>query len=293
MSPRNKLSNKGTGKHTAQPATPPPSVLNQGKEKGNLLSFVAPTEFVDLPTQGKYYPQGHPLHNKDVLEIKYMTAKHEDLLTSPTLLRKGVAIDRLLQSLVIDESINVDDMFVGDKNALIIASRITGYGSEYKLEVPCPSCGAQNDHVFDLSALEHVQPSDEELEKYDITVSAQNTFLITLPVTKVVMEVRLMSGHDEKQIERYNKMLQKNHGLEAGMTDQLKQIIVSLNEETDRGIIDQFVDNMPAKDAQYFRLAYAVLTPNVKMKQDFACSYCGHEQEVNVPLTAEFFWPRQ
>ena len=119
-------------------------------EKNSILDFVLPTEFVDLPTKGRFYPEEHPLHGKESIEIRYMTAKDTDILTSKSLLKKGVAVDRMLQNIIVDKSIKVDDLYSGDKNAILIAARINGFGPEYKTKVTCPQCGATSEHAFNL-----------------------------------------------------------------------------------------------------------------------------------------------
>ena len=294
MSRRNSRARSGgTEKKTPADSSVEAALSLQKEEGSGLLSFVAPTEFVNLPSQGKFYPPEHPLHNKDVVEIKYMTAKHEDILTSQTLLRKGVAIDRLIENLIIDKSIKLDGLLLGDKNAITIAARKTGYGSEYNTGMTCPSCGNKQDHSFDLDELGHNFPSEEELDEFGIELTEAGTFLITLPQTKVVLETRLLTDADEKMLEKTSKM-RKKHNLGRGeitLTDRLKSVIVSANDETKRSMIEQFVDNMPALDAKFFRTAYAALTPNVDMKQEYRCEACGHEEEVDVPLSADFFWP--
>ena len=294
MSRRNSRARSGgTEKKTPADSSVEAALSLQKEEGSGLLSFVAPTEFVNLPSQGKFYPPEHPLHNKDVVEIKYMTAKHEDILTSQTLLRKGVAIDRLIENLIIDKSIKLDSLLLGDKNAITIAARKTGYGSEYNTGMTCPSCGNKQDHSFDLDELGHNFPSEEELDEFGIELTEAGTFLITLPQTKVVLETRLLTDSDEKMLEKTSKM-RKKHNLGRGeitLTDRLKSVIVSANDETKRSMIEQFVDNMPALDAKFFRTAYAALTPNVDMKQEYRCEACGHEEEVDVPLSADFFWP--
>ena len=126
-----------------------PSSSEETPVPNTPLQFSTPTEFVELPSGGKNYPEGHPLHNVDSLEIRYMTAKEEDILTSRTLLKKGIAVDRMLQSLIIDKSISVDDMLTGDKNALIVAARVSGYGAEYSTSVSCPACGTSSKYTFD------------------------------------------------------------------------------------------------------------------------------------------------
>ena len=119
-------------------------------QMANPLSFVVPTEFVDLPTKGRFYPEGHPLHNVEEIEIKFMTAKEEDILTSRSLLKKGVAIEKMLQNLVMDKSIDVESLFVGDRNAILVAARISGYGPEYKTSITCPACATTQTYEFDL-----------------------------------------------------------------------------------------------------------------------------------------------
>jgi hypothetical protein len=105
------------------------------------LSFSIPTEFVDLPSGGKFYGPDHPCHGRDSVEMRFMTAKEEDILTSRTLIKKGIVIDRLLQSMVVEKHLNIDDLLIGDKNALVIAARISGFGEEYDTRVSCASCG--------------------------------------------------------------------------------------------------------------------------------------------------------
>ena len=114
------------------------------------LSYVTPTEFVELPSRGKFYSTDHPLHNKEVIEMRYMTAKDEDILTSPALLKNGVAIDRLIENLIVDKNVSANSLLLGDKNAVILAARISGYGEQYEVNVNCPACGTTIEHSFDL-----------------------------------------------------------------------------------------------------------------------------------------------
>jgi hypothetical protein len=115
------------------------------------FSFVVPTEFVELPSQGKFYPEGHPLRGARYIEIKQMTAKEEDILTSRTLLKKGVALDRVISNLIVDKRIDPDSLLVGDRNAIIIATRVSGYGNEYTTKVTCPNCATVQEYNFDLN----------------------------------------------------------------------------------------------------------------------------------------------
>jgi len=254
------------------------------------MTFTTPTELVDLPTRGRFYPQGHALHNQETIEIRYMTAKDEDILTSKSLLKKGVAIDRFLQNIIINKSIQVDDLMLGDKNALVVASRITGYGSDYETSVACPNCGTSNDHQFDLDAVE-LKSADDELPEF-VEATADGTFLITVPRMNVPVECRLLTGKDEKALAQLEKNRKRLKLPETLMTDQFKRFVVSVNGVKDAPYIASFVDNMPAIDSRYLRKIYQQVVPNVDMKQEFACRECDFEQQMEVPFTSDFFWPK-
>lgn len=267
---------------------PPISATTSGNN--SPLQFVTPTEFVDLPTQGKFYPEGHPLYNQDTVEIRYMTAKDEDILTSKTLLKKGIAVDRMLANILVDKNIKVEDLFVGDKNAIIIASRISGYGPEYKTNVTCPSCGNTAENEFDLNAI---------LEKglaepyEDIEISPDGTFNITLPKTKVIAQCRLVTGKDEKRLEATQAKRKKHNLPENTLTELVKTLIVSLNGEADRAVVERFIDQMPALDSKFLRAAYNRVVPNVDMKHVYGCESCGVETSLDMPFSVSFFWPNE
>ena len=271
------------------PDTPPPVGEAPTVAQGEL-SFVVPTEIVDLPSQGKFYEEGHPLHNVSSVEIKYMTAKEEDILVSQTLIKKGIVIERLLQSLLVDKRIKPSDLLIGDKNALIVAARATGYGNEYATAVGCPACGERVDFTFDLSQLEHVHPDVEKLSNVEIT--PHNSFVALLPKSGVRVEFRPLTGNDEKQVAQSANQRAKNNLGENTLTENLRRMIVSVNGDTDPTTINKFINAMPAYDSKFLRGAYVKCTPNVDLTQSFACEGCGHQQEMEVPLSADFFWPR-
>lgn len=254
----------------------------------NKLNFVTPTEIVELPSKGKLYPPNHPLHGKEEIEIKFMTAKEEDILTNKSLLRKGVAIDKMLQSLLIDPGLKVDDLLVGDKNAILLASRISAYGSEYSVQVTCPSCETRQKKDFELSEIMSKELDEREIPS-SVTPSGNGTFLFNLPKLGVQVEFRLMTSADEAQIA---KQVISKKDVENVSTGQLKKSIVSVNGMYDAQSIKQLADNMVASDARALRNVIKEVTPEIDMTQDFVCENCGHEEEVEVPLTAEFFWPK-
>tara|TARA_A100001015_G_scaffold282965_1_gene347821 strand:+ start:7056 stop:7856 length:801 start_codon:yes stop_codon:yes gene_type:complete len=265
----------------------PPNI----KTTNSLLNFAIPTEIVDLPSKGKFYPQGSPLFQKESIEIRFMTAKDEDILTSPTLLKKGVAIDRLLQSVIVDENINAKDLLVGDRNALMYAVRITGYGANYQAEVVCPECGGDNDVTFNLS--KYTEGYVETVDTDDVTVNPDGTFSVDLPTTKINVQVKFLTGHDEQRLTKSSEMKLKNNLPDSQLTDLLKSIVVSANGVTDPGELGQFLEMMPASDSRFLRNLYVENSPNVKLTQEFTCQHCGSESEVEVPITTGFFWPEQ
>lgn len=256
------------------------------------MSFSVPTEFVELPSKGAFYLEGHPLQGVDSVEIKYMTAKEEDILTSKTLLKKNLTIDRLLRSILVNKQINPDDLLTGDKNALIISARITGYGSDYVTGISCPSCGKQDTYGIDLEqSLENAVQNSEESN--DAALTERGTFVVETPRTKAKVEIKLLNGHDEKRLLQAEDRRKKMKLPESLATTTMSAFIVSVNGSTDPMYIGSFIENAPAADARYVREAYKALAPSVEMTFDFSCNECEHEQEMEVPLNAEFFWPKR
>ena len=255
----------------------------------NPLQFVTPTEFVELPSKGKGYPPEHPLHNKEVMEIRFMTAKDEDILTSQTLLKKGLALERMMQNVIIDKNIKPESMLVGDRNAVLIASRISGYGAGYETSVVCPACGERGKLMFDLENRTFNHGCD--LEGLNVRESGNGTFIVKLALSNLEVEVRLLTGRDEQWLVQVAKGNKKRKLAETSMTDQYRLMIVSVNGHKDKKVIDYVVDNLPATDSRHLRLAYKKLSPNVSVYEDYVCPACEHEQALEVPFNADFFWP--
>ena len=255
------------------------------------LSYVTPTEFVELPSRGKFYPSDHPLHNKEVIEMRFMTAKDEDILTSPALLRNGLAIDRLIENLIVDSNVNVNDLLLGDKNAVILAARISGYGEQYNVNVTCPNCEASIEHEFDLSEIPHQNGTIPEDDNENVYLTPEGTFVAKLPKSQFSVEFKLLTGQDEDYLEKVALKTKKLKLPEASATNLLKRLVVSVNDVTVTSEINNFIDNMPAQDARFLRACVATVTPNVDMTQEVECSSCGTVSEMAVPFTSEFFWP--
>ena len=289
MARNSKRSKLGTGLEDSTPASADP--VAAAFETGGL-DFATPTEFVDLPSKGQYYPENHPLHGQDTVEIKFMTAKEEDILSSKTLIKQGVAIDRLLKSVIIDNRINPDTLISGDRNAILVATRITGYGADYETKVTCPSCMTSCDHQFDLSDVQVKTVDDLDRDNtYEIT--DEGTIMTTTPLSKIQVEMKMMTGKDESYLTRLVESKRRKKLPETTLTDTLKILIVSINGETSPDLIGRFTKAVPARDSRYLRTIYEKASPNVDMTQDFECSNCGYVTDLEVPFTTDFFWPKQ
>lgn len=263
------------------------------------LSFVVPTEFVELPSGGRYYAKGHPLAGEETIEIKFMTAKDEDILTSRSLLKKGLAINRFLQNIIVNKNIKVEDLLVGDKNAMLTAARISGYGPEYVTNTTCPACGTTDQYQFDLNTGVitgyYSEESDHSLFEGRVTEGENGTFNIVLPKSEVTVTVRMLTGADEAKLATNlsNKKKSNVMGYDTNMTDQMRTYIVAVNGSSQMAHVHAFVNAMPASDSRFLRSTYQALMPNYDLRQHFACDSCSYEQDMEVPFTADFFWPKQ
>ena len=273
------------GNPTPQDNSAPP----QAHQETPGFSFVVPTEFVEMPSGGRFYPETHPLHGQTTIEIKQMTAKEEDLLTSRTLLKSGVAIERVIQSLIVNKRINPDSMLVGDRNAIIIAARISGYGNEYKTKVGCPSCGTTQEYSFDLNDSDVY--SGDTAEALGVTNNDDGTFTTTLPKTRLQTTFRLLTGVDEKNMVSQLETARKKKRPEQAITTQIRNMVVSVNGDDSVQAVSYLIENIPSLDARHLRSSYRQVAPNVDLTQNFECGECGHEQDMEVPLSADFFWP--
>lgn len=280
---RNNEDRLGSKKTSASPAA---SVAAQSGPAP--LEFVRPTTILALPSKGKFYPEGHPLHNQETIEIRQMTTAEEDVLTNTTLLRNGTALDKFLERILIDSRVGPSDLLVGDKNAVLIQSRIDGYGSDYTTQVACPSCSAKQPFNFNLE--DSFQEVETDLSE-DTVATGNGTFTITLDNGWEV-EYRAMTGADETKMAKLVSNKKKASLAETPIQDQLNMIIVSVSGHTDKSTISQAVQHMTGKQSRAIRESYRNSIPNVELRSDFECRSCGTSTEMEVPLNADFFWAR-
>jgi len=261
-----------------------------GMPKKNVMrddfGFDVPIESVPLPSKGRVYDVDSPLYGKETLEIKAMTAKDEDILTSRALIKKGTVITELLRSCLIDKSIDPTQMLSGDRNAIMTALRVTGYGAEYNVEIDCPACGERSKQAFDLTDM-----PINTLEVDPISEGA-NVFEFTLPVTKLPVRVKFLTGDDEQEIMTIAERRKKKgiHG-DNMITQRLSYSLVSVNGIKDKTKIQMFVKNMPARDSLALRRFLDNNEPGIDLSGWLECVHCTETSEVKLPLGASFFWP--
>ena len=258
----------------------------KASEYDQMAGFSVPRDYVMLPSKGRIYPTNSPLHNLEEIEVRHLTAVDEDILTSRALLRSGKAIDTMLGNVIMNKSVNVNDLISGDKNAILTFLRITGYGPEYEVEIDCPGCNEVLKHEFDLSKLTmrflDVNPVNE----------GDNRFDFTLP-SGINIEFKLLNSAEDQQISDEQDKLKRttNSPLEKNITTKYKHQIISVDGKDEQVFINNFVDTMNLRDSRAFRTYLEEVEPDVNMKQDYKCRMCGHSEEVEIPVTVGFFWP--
>jgi hypothetical protein len=239
------------------------------------MEFKLPTETIELPSKGLVYPEGHPL-SSGTIELKYMTAKEEDILTNTALIQNGTVLDKLLESLIITK-VNFSDLLIGDKNAILVAARILGYGKDYTFKY------LGQDYTVDLSLLEP-KPLDESLY-----TRGQNEFEFTLPSTGTKITFKLLTHGDELKISQEVESLKKlNKNTSPDLSTRLKHMILSVEDSYERKDIREFVDNyFLARDSKAFREHIRNLQPDL----DLTFFPERSETRVDIPIGIGFFWP--
>jgi len=240
-----------------------------------MSEFKLPTEIVELPSKGLLYPEGSELASGKI-EMKYMTAKEEDILTNQSYIKNGTVLDKLMKSLIVSK-INFDDLLIGDKNAIMVAARILGYGNEYSFNYLGES------YTVDLSQIEN-KPLQEEL-----FASRVNEFTFTLPKSKNTVTFKLLNHKDEQDISRELDGLKKiNKDSFPELTTRLKYVITSVEGNREKKDIRNFVDNyLLAQDSRALREYVREIQPDV----DLTFFPDGSSDRVNIPIGVSFFWP--
>lgn len=252
------------------------------------FGWEVPVDIAPLPSQGKIYDKNSPLHGRETVEIRAMTAKDENILMSQAYIKNGTIISKLLESCIIDKSIDINELLVGDRDALTIAIRITGYGSDYDMNVTCEGCRQRVPYTANLSNL-----SIKRFGADPVTIG-KNMFQVELPKTKKTVLFKLLTVGDEKEISETAKRKEKMLGIKVGesrSTESLLNSIISIDNISDRNKLSKFIDNMPILDARFLRKYIADISPTIDMNSMFECPSCAKEAQVGIRLGLGFFWP--
>lgn len=243
------------------------------------------TATVPLPSRGYYYPTDHPL-SKGEIEMKYPTAREEDILASRALIKKGTVVDVFLKALIISPQFDYSSLLVGDRNGIMLASRILAYGPEYRVTMTCPNCEEKNRIVINLNEIQS--------KGIDFDQTEQNTseFKFKLPTSEQTVTFQLLTqGSADALDEEVKKMKKINFGRSNELTTRLKHIITAVDGETKTGVVRNFVDNMLSRDSLALRDYIRSVTPDIDLSSTHICDSCTAENDISVPLDAGFFWP--
>ena len=255
----------------------PPPTQNAGFPMDE--EFKIPTEIINLPSKGAFYP-----NRKSTVEIKYMTAEEDNILFSADLIKSGKVLDVLLESVIKDKDLRPDDMLSGDRNYVLIESRRTGLGDEYKPgKIRCESCSEEFEPTVDLSKLK-----SRELE---LEPGADGLYEVILPVTKITIKFRLLRGSDEKRLAKSIEKKTATARISKLITERYLLQIMEVNGNKDKIYISKFISAMPTKDSLFFREYNRQVEPGLDLNYEFECSNCGHLQDRDVPITSRLFYP--
>ena len=251
-----------------------------------MSNYDFPTEVISLPSQGKCYSEENPLSSGQI-EIKYMTAKEEEILASQNLIRKGVVLDKLFESIIVDKNINVNDILIVDKNAIMLATRILGYGSQYKIQVD-GELGERDEITVDLGK---VQTKEIDFDK----LNRENRYTFTTK-SGTVLEYKLLSHGDEKKIDADVKALERltKGGTSSELTTRYRFMITSVDGATDTKSITDFINNrFLTIDTRAFREEVRKIQPDIKMEFDYEDPQTGEMEVRSIPMGVGFFWPSE
>ena len=255
----------------------------QTKAADETQSFDFPTEVIELPSKGKLYPSDNPL-SKGTIEMKYMTAKEEDILSNQSFIKNGVVLDKLFKSLIVT-SCNYNDLLLCDKNAIMIAARILGYGKDYEMKVVSPSSGEQIDYSVDLTKL-----NEKEID-WSVWDSGENSVLFDLPASKRQVRLKMLTQGDQSKMDAELKglaKLKKN----ATVSTMMKYVIIELDGDADKQKIRQFVDNgLLAIDSRAIRNFINKCTPEIDFNIEIPDGETGDTFRSQLTIGLDFFWP--
>jgi len=270
-------------------------LAKQQYEQKQVSDYKFPTEIIELPSNGLVYPKDNPLSSGKI-ELKYMTAKEEDILTTQSYIKDGSVLDRLFQSLIVSNGdglpIKYVDLVVGDKNAIMVASRILGYGKEYNVEVTDPFGGEKQKETIDLTQFENKEyDGSNQIELH------KNEFEFELPQSKRLITFQLLTESKERKVKHELEAVKKQSKkmgdvTSKELTTRLKNMIVSVDGDSDKNVINRFVDNeLFAIDSKALRSYIKEIGPDIDLTWEFISDETGERKEMSMPMGTNFFWP--
>ena len=247
-------------------------------------SFQFPTEIISLPSKGLVYAESNPL-SKGEVTIKLMTAKEEDIITNQNLIRKGLHLDKLLESVVVEPGVNINDLVLGDKNAILITSRILAFGTEYDVTINDPVDNEPASVTIDLSKIKIKDIDESKLNR-------NNEYEFILPKSKTPIKFKLLTHGDEiaiaKDIEASEKTLKQSNEI----TTRYRRIITEVNGTRDIGYISTYVTNqLLAADSKALRKHISEITPDLDLTFDYESLITGETEALRIPFGVDFFYP--
>ncbi len=284
---------KRLGEHPSSPLPPPqaapvPPNRVTTTPGSNLLDIASnlPPDIVPLPSGGRFYDENSSLFGRTEIEIKQLTAKEEDILSSQEFIKNGSVFSRLLESIIVDKTINPNDLLLGDRNAILMKSRLNAYGPEYSVNSLCEKCGDMTQHDFDLRKCTY----EFTLPEIDGLALVPGGYTLKLPKTGVTVTLRLLTLADSLYLTEQDKK-KKKLGLEASpVVDFLRRVVVDADGHQGE-ILNRFLAVLPAYDTRKIRSVYSKIIPDVETKQTVHCSSCSWESEKEVWFELNFFWP--
>lgn len=253
--------------------------------------FVSPTEIVTLPSQGLFYPKTSSLYGRKSVEIKHMTTAEEDILSNSSYIKNDVVLQKFLQSVLVDRSIDVNDFILCDFEAVLTAARITGYGPQYSTNITCPSCETTKEYTFSAEKFTEVASFPTDIEE----LTDDGTFIVNIYNHKTdketQVECRILTTGDLKELRERRQQKVDRKLPETNKSDELCSIIVSVDGSRNEMDITNFVATSRPLDTRFIRAKYKELEPKMNNRAPFKCKNCEYSQEIEVPMTVKFFWP--
>jgi len=250
------------------------------------IGLEIPVNAVNLPSRGRVYGPDHPLHMVESVEYRGMTPREEDILMTPAFIKKGTVVTELIKACLMDKRIDVSTLVTGDRNALMIAIRSAGYGHIYEPSYTCPACDSKNDMHINLNELE-IKPLS-----VNPVAEGVNAFKFRLPKCERDVSFRIATGKDEEELASMAESKKKKGIINTNpVTMRLMSALVEIDGKTDRGLINKFVQNMPAQDSIALRKYMDEIEPGIQSTVDFTCNACGHGEEISMPFGVTFLYP--